>query len=186
MKFLASLAVTLFASPAPADPSLKELSGTWADPIPYAYGPAYGHRSFTFDKGAWTLDFTLSFDPAGEVPVFRFRTGGTFTVTGVSPTVDGAWDADFGEDWKRVTLLHPDQAVATGFGLAVCDLTVGEEADISATGCGPWKSVAACPTDHDLLKLTEAGLQFGQRPADNDMCTADRRPTVLTPPVVRQ
>ncbi|MEL6677705.1 MAG: hypothetical protein AAFQ51_03295 [Pseudomonadota bacterium] len=186
MKRLALLATLALAGPATGDPALEHLSGTWADPAPYAYGPAFGHRSFTFADGAWTLDFTLSFDPAGAVPVFRFRTGGEYAVVGPSAAQPGAWEADFGEARKLVTLRHPDPDVAAAFGLGECGLEVGVETDISATGCGPWKSVAACPMDHDLLKLTEAGLHFGERPADNDMCAPGKRPTALTPAVVRQ
>lgn len=40
-------------------------------------------------------------------------------------------------------------------------------------------SVAKCGQDHDLLAMSAEGLHFGQRPAVNDMCTADRTPTAL-------
>jgi hypothetical protein len=44
--------------------------------------------------------------------------------------------------------------------------------------------VAECPTDHDLLAMVDDGrLAFGVRPKDNDMCTPDKRPRALTPPV---
>ena len=39
---------------------LENLSGTYMDTEPYAYGSAFGQRIFTFDKGNWTLKFTLS------------------------------------------------------------------------------------------------------------------------------
>jgi hypothetical protein len=44
--------------------------------------------------------------------------------------------------------------------------------------------VADCGTDHDLLSLDATGLRFGARPADNDMCSPELRPTTLTSPVV--
>ncbi len=46
--------------------------------------------------------------------------------------------------------------------------------------------VAVCPEDHDLLAIDDAGaLRFGVRPPDNDMCTADKRPTALPPAVIK-
>jgi hypothetical protein len=69
-------------------------------------------------------------------------------------------------------------------GLADCGLTPNLETDISATGCAAWRPVAFCGEDHDLLALTAEGLHFGVRPADNDMCVPDRRPTALLPAVV--
>jgi hypothetical protein len=69
-------------------------------------------------------------------------------------------------------------------GMADCGLTVNLEADISVTGCAAWRPVAVCGEDHDLLALSDAGLHFGVRPADNDMCTPDKLPTALLPAVV--
>ncbi len=62
-------------------------------------------------------------------------------------------------------------------GMADCGLTPNLETDISETGCAAWRPVSVCGQDHDLIAMTEGGVQFGVRPADNDMCTADKRPT---------
>jgi hypothetical protein len=40
---------------------------------------------------------------------------------------------------------------------------------------------SSCSADHDLISLAADGLHFGQRPADNDMCTPERRPAALSP-----
>ncbi len=41
-----------------------------------------------------------------------------------------------------------------------------------------------CSEATDLLSLDAEGLlYFGERPADNNMCSAERRPTKLTPGV---
>ena len=61
---------------------LENLSGTYADPAPYNYGKAWGKRVFTFNKGKWTLDFTLSLDPEMKMQVFKFRTLGTYSGRG--------------------------------------------------------------------------------------------------------
>ena len=67
--------------------------------------------------------------------------------------------------------------------MADCGLTVNLEADISVTDYAARQPVADCGLDHDLMAMDAAGLYFGQRPADNDMCTPDRRPTALLMPV---
>jgi len=184
---LTTLVVITLAACASTDDraALEGLEGTYADPTPYPYGDAFGQRVFTFEDGRWTLDFVLGLDPALERRVFRFRTFGDYRVVGPSESVDGAWDAVFVEEEKHLTLLTADAGLAEAFGLAACGLAVGVETDVSAEGCALWKPVAECGDDHDLLARTsEGGLRFGVRPADNDMCTADRRPTSLTPPVM--
>jgi hypothetical protein len=169
----------------PADRAeLESLGGTWRDPAPYPYGEAFGSREFTFDDGRWTLRFTLSLDPEGKLPVFDFRTHGRYEVGAPAKGVDGAYEAVFHEEQKLLTLRTTDPGLAEAFGFAACGLTVGQEKDVSATGCSAWKPVAECPTDHDLLAMVDDGrLAFGVRPKDNDMCTPDKRPRALTPPV---
>ena len=115
---------------------------------------------------------------------FQFRTGGAYRVGEASPTVEGAFHTVFDEDWKHVTLLTPVPEVVAGMGMADCGLTLNLETDISETGCAAWAPVAVCGQDHDILALTDAGLHFGVRPADNDMCTPDKTPTALLPAVV--
>jgi hypothetical protein len=38
-----------------------------------------------------------------------------------------------------------------------------------------------CSADYDLVKVEGDKLQFGKRPADNNMCTPGKRPTALNP-----
>lgn len=174
--------------PAAARASLATLDGRWASTAPEPWGPgAWGTREFTFRDGRWTLRFVLALDPAMRQPVFAFRTHGTYALGGASASVPGAWEADFREDAKHVTLLTSDPALAAAFGLAACGLEVGVERDVSSQGCARWKPVSVCPDDHDLLALGPSGaLYFGVRPADNDLCTPDRRPRALLPAVVRR
>jgi len=165
---------------------LENLSGTYKDIEPYAYGDAFGQRVFTFDEGNWTLEFTLGLDPNLEDQVFQFRTYGSYTIVDASINVENAYNAEFGEDKKFLTLKTDDPQLIKAFGFANCGLTPFEEKDISENGCSLWKSVSECPIDHDLLSLDKDGLlYFGQRPADNDMCSADKRPTSLTPAVIK-
>jgi hypothetical protein len=184
---LAACAAALLATEARADDRarLASLAGVYASPAAEPWYGAWGTRVFTFAGGQWSLDFTLALDPAMARPVFRFRTGGAYTL-GAPARVPGAFEADCGEDWKRLTLLTADAALAAAFGLAACGLATGIEADISGRGCANWKPVALCSMDHDLLALdATGGLLYGVRPRDNDMCTPDRRPAALLPHAVR-
>jgi hypothetical protein len=89
-----------FTKPADDKAALEKLSGTYADPAPYSYGKAWGKRVFTFDKGKWTLLFTLGLDPELKMQVFTFRTAGTYKVLDKSKAVDHAYNAVFYEDKK--------------------------------------------------------------------------------------
>jgi hypothetical protein len=168
--------------------ALQNLKGTYKDPKPVDWGRGtFGTREFTFNKGKWTLNFILALDPEMKNQVFVFRTVGTYKVLDKSATVPDAYNAVFLESKKFVTLKTGDAQLAQAFGLAQCGFVKDVEKDISITGCSLWKSVKECNEDHDLLSLDKEGkLYFGRRPADNDMCTPEKRPTVLTPPVVRK
>lgn len=165
---------------------LENLSGTYADAKPYAYGQAWGKRVFTFDKGKWTLLFTLALDPAMNMQVFQFRTFGTYQLQDKSNKVANTYNAVFYEEKKLLTLKTSDENLIKAFGFVPCNMTKDVEQDVSEQGCSGWKSVAACPGDYDLLSLDKEGkLYFGNRPADNNMCSPDKRPTSLTPPVTK-
>lgn len=168
--------------------ALDNLSGTYASSAAEDWGRGtFGTREFTFDKGRWTLHFVLALDPAMANKVFEFRTVGTYVVGRPSSLVPGAYEADFREEAKYVTLRATDPNLVQAFGLAGCGLTPNAESDISAEGCAGWKPVTVCAIDHDLLMLdARGGLHFGVRPDDNDMCTPDKRPGKLLPAVVKR
>ena len=173
------------AAPARADRArLEALNGTFNSPTVEAWYGGYGTREFVFADDRRSLTFIHALDPAMTLRTFQFRTGGAYRVVAPSEAVPGAWHTVFGEDWKHLTLLTPVPAIAAAMGMADCGLTVNLEADTSGTGCAAWRPVAACGEDHDLRALSEAGLHFGVRPADNDRCTADKVPTALLTAVV--
>lgn len=163
---------------------LETLKGTFVSPGVEAWYGGFGTREFVFRDGSWSLIFTHALDPDMTQRTFQFRTGGAYRV-GEKSMVEGAYEAVFEEDWKHVTLLMSDPGLVAAFGMSECGLTVNLETDISESGCAAWKPVAECGEDHDLLALTPDGLRFGVRPADNDMCTPDRRPEALLSPVIR-
>lgn len=164
--------------------ALQSLHGTFHSPAVEEWYGGFGTREFVFSDGTWSLTFIHALDPGMTQRTFQFRTGGGYAVQEASAAVPGAFHTVFDEDWKHLTLLTPVPEIAAAMGMADCGLTVNLEADISETGCAAWRPVADCGQDHDLLALSDAGLHFGQRPADNDMCTADRTPTALLTAVV--
>jgi hypothetical protein len=165
---------------------LERLSGVYASSAPEQWYGGFGTRRFSFDRGKWSLVFTHALDAGMQNRTFQFRTEGPYQIGAASSAVPGAFDAIFFEDVKYVTLLTGDVNIINAFGFAGCGLKVNVEVDISKTGCAGWKPVAECREDHDLLAISAAGLQFGVRPRDNNMCSADRRPTALLQPVIRQ
>lgn len=186
----AALAIATIASPALADgfmgqAEIQAATGTYRSAAPEPWYGGFGTREFIFADGEWQLTFTHALDPAMTMRTFQFRTGGPFEIIGASETVEGAFNGTFSEAWKHVTLLTENPDVIAGMGMADCDLTYNLETDISGTGCAAWRPVSVCGEDHDLIAMTQDGVQFGVRPADNDMCTADKRPTELLPVVAR-
>ena len=167
--------------------TLQTLNGTYVSAGPEEWYGGYGHRTFTFKDGRWSLLFEFGFDPMLKQKVFTFRTEGPYRIGARSMSVPNAHEAVFFEDAKFVTFYPADPGLMAKFGMGDCGLEPGQEADISVRGCANWKPVAECREDHDLLAIDKKGqLYFGVRPLDNDMCTADKRPTALLAPVVRR
>ncbi len=185
-----AISIIIFGYTSTKDEGLKQklenLSGTYADAKPYAYGQAWGSRVFTFDKGKWTLSFTLALDAEMKLPVFEFRTFGTYKIQEKSAKLSDTYNAVFYEEKKLLTLKTTNEQLIKAFNFTPCNLVKDIEQDISKNGCSGWKSVAECPADYDLLSLDKQGkLYFGNRPQDNDMCNPERRPTSLTPPLIK-
>jgi hypothetical protein len=169
-----------------APETLSALEGTWESPAAEPWYGGWGTREFVFRDGQWTLTFVHALDPAMTMRTFQFRTGGAYEVRGATE-VEGAFHTVFDEDWKHVTLFASEPALVAAMGMADCGLRPNLETDISETGCAGWRPVAVCGEDHDLFAMgADGALHFGVRPADNDMCTADRLPVALLPAVVRR
>ena len=169
---------------APRD-QLQSVTGTFRSAEAEPWYGGFGTREFTFADGRWQLIFTHAFDPGMTMRTFQFRTGGPFEIGDASDAVPGAFDGVFHEDWKHVTLLTDSPEIVAGMGMAECGLTYNLETDISETGCAAWRPVAECGEDHDLFAMDSTGVYFGVRPADNDMCTPEKRPTALLPVIAR-
>lgn len=172
-------------SMAPDAPAGVDLAGHWRSPC---VDPGTGQAlRLTFDLTAttWKLAYESFGDAACTVPALVVDIAGPYEVTRPSPTVAGAHEAVFGFSTKTVT---PRSEGAAQFLATACGggtFTAGTATDITAgcAGLGAYP-ISSCPADFDLVARTGDRLQFGARPADNNMCTEDRRPTALSPIVL--
>lgn len=143
---------------------------------------------FTIDASSWAVDYTVHGNETCTAPFVRVHIAGPYTLVAPSSQVPGAWDAVFSFTTKTAT---PEMDAAVGFlsGLANCgdgSFTLGTADDVYTAGCpglGQYPQ-SSCSADHDLVKRDGDTLRFGSRPADNNLCTDDRRPTALSAAVL--
>lgn len=178
------LLATLFLACLTLAAQAQHIKGTYTSPKAENLGNGtYGTRSITLTGDAWDLRFTLHLDSTLKQPVFTFRAKGHYKLEGTSATVNSARNAVFYFDKKYVT-LHTDNAeIIKNFGFSICNLIKGKEQDITDSGCSFLVSKAACGQEYDLLKTEGNKLYLGMRPAQGDMCAAERRPTALGYPL---
>lgn len=171
----------------------KELAGDWASASCEAIANADGSRSyvqrnFHLTEDAWALKLDAFGDEGCSFKLFTARVGGPYTLEKDSEKVAGATEGNFG--FREQAFTAHVENLATVFANAKCGTgawKVGEEQSTADTGCLFFRPTSACGTDHDVIKVEGNQLFFGQRPADNDMCTADKRPTALgAVPVVKR
>ena len=93
------------------------------------------------------------------------------------------WEGRFAFAEKTIT-AHADPAVEmlNAMDCGPSDWAVDAAQDILADGCpglGQYPG-SMCAADHDILRVQGDTLHFGDRPADNNMCEAAKRPTALS------
>lgn len=167
----------------------EQLAGTWESPTCESIGNnSYIQRHFTLTENTWTLNLHAFGDAQCQAKLFTARIQGPYTLVKDSERVPGATEGNFG--FGELHMTPHIQPLAEAFQNAKCGAgtwKVGEEQRTTETGCLFFKPTSACGTDHDLVKVEGGQLFFGERPADNDMCTPDKRPTALTArPVVKR
>jgi hypothetical protein len=168
-----------------------DLSGRWDSPtceaLPNGDGTnSYIQRHFQLTEADWTLNMTAFGDAQCQVKLFSARVRGPYTLVQDSQKVEGATEGDFRFNERFMTAHVQDLAGA--FNASKCgagDWTVGVEQAVP-NACLFFQPLASCGADHDVVKVDGDKLFFGQRPADNDMCSPDKRPQALgTLPVVK-
>jgi hypothetical protein len=166
-----------------------ELAGRWKSDCvasPQADGSTqYFDLDFLLDQTTWGLDYVVHGNAECTAPFVKVRIEGPYELTAPSAAVSGAWEGTFSFTKKTVS---PGMEAAVGFleGLPGCGngvFAVGSETDVLSAGCpalGQYPE-SSCKADYDLVLRAGDELQFGARPADNDMCTPDKRPATLSP-----
>lgn len=165
------------------------LVGRWISdctPSPQADGSTqYFRLDFDLDATDWTLDYVVHGDAACEVPLVTVHIEGPYALERPSESVAGAWEARFGFERKTI---RPEVDGLRDFlnsleGCGTTDFETGVAQDVYASGCPGFGQYpeASCEADYDLVRLDGDSLFFGARPADNDMCTAAKRPTAVSP-----
>jgi hypothetical protein len=159
-------------------------------PQPQADGTTqYARLDFDLSPDTWTLDYQLHGDAACTARLVGVRIEGPYEVGGPAPGLEDTFQARFGFAKKTIT-PYVDGLVgalaAMGCGSSAWQL--GQPQDVLEAGCAAFGQypVSRCAADYDLVKLDAEGLHFGARPADNDMCTPEKRPTRLNPSVFQR
>ncbi len=144
---------------------------------------SYSQLDFDLADARWTLDYVVHGAPDCSAPLMTVHVDGPYALERPSDTVAGAWEARFAFDTKTV---RPEVDAMRDFlnGLDGCGsapFATGVAQSVYESGCptlGQYP-MSRCQADYDLVKLDGSDLRFGMRPADNDMCSADKRPTAL-------
>ncbi|MFZ9888617.1 MAG: hypothetical protein ACO3JL_14050 [Myxococcota bacterium] len=158
----------------------EDLNGTWSGPCfasPQGDG-SYNQLTFRMTATDWDLDYGAFGDDACTAKFLTVNIQGPYELGGASSVAPGAREGKFGFAKKTVT-PHMDAAVGVING--ACGATtaaVGEAFDLSAgcAGLGAYP-IQDCGSDYDIVMLSGDTLHFGSRPADNNMCTPEKRPT---------
>lgn len=181
-----ALACGTSGSSTPSNTGGDSLVGRWQS----ACTPMNAQQAFKLDfdiqSATWVLDYDVFGDTTCTTKFLTVRIEGPYETGNVSAP-SGAREARFGFARKLIT---PHGEAASGFlaseqGCGATGFAAGVARDISTSGCAGLgqRPIAQCPADFDLVKRDGDGLRFGARPADNDMCTPDKRPTALAPVV---
>ena len=93
---------------------------------------------------------------------------------------EGAHEGTFSFATKTVT---PHMEPAVNMVNSACGTDgakLAEAFDLSGgcAGLGAYP-IADCAADNDIVMVKDNVLSFGQRPADNNMCSPDKRPTTF-------
>jgi hypothetical protein len=160
------------------------LTGAWTSPCTPMNDQQAFSLAFVIEPATWAVDYTVFADTSCTTKFMTVHIDGPYEIGATSTVVPDAHDARFGFTTKSVIphLEAAAQFLASPAGCGLAGFAVGQAMDISTTGCANLgqRPIAACAADFDLVKLEGDQLTFGERPADNDMCSEDKRPRALS------
>lgn len=140
---------------------------------------------FDIQADTWSVDYVVYGDKACSAKFLTVHIDGAYEVDGSSTVVPTANDAIFRFSHKLITPASDAAAqfLSSDAGCKLPGFVSGTAKDVSETGCANLGQypIAKCGADYDLVKVDADAVTFGLRPADNDMCTAEKRPKALSP-----
>ena len=164
------------------EPQAPSIVGKWKSPVtPMSASQAF-QLDFDIAKDTWMVDYTVFGDLKGANKFVTVHIEGPYEIGASSALVPGAFDGKFGISRKTIT-AH--SAGAAGYLNSVGGKVQGFKSDvpldITQSGFAPFGQypVSKVNADYDLVKLDGDKLYFGDRPADNDMSTPEKRPGKL-------
>jgi len=178
----ASAAAAEPAKPAPAAP--PSLVGGWNT----ACTPMSDKQGFSLDfdiqAANWAVDYAVFGDKECKTKFFTVRIEGPYALGGASAAGAGIFDGKFSFAKKSIT-PHNDAAakfLASADGCNTAGFKANTAKDISESGCAKLgqRPLKDCGADFDLVKVEGDVLTFGERPANQDMCTEAKRPKALS------
>jgi hypothetical protein len=167
-------------------PTPAQLAGTWQSAC---IDSGNGHLKFTFylTASTWEIDYAVFGDDACQAGFMTVNIKGPYELGDASSDVEGARKGNF-HFGERFVTPHMEAAVEMLSGACPGVSFVVDQATELAQGCANlgMYPISDCPTDYDIVKLDGNTLYFGARPADNDMCSENKRPTALAFPLAKQ
>jgi hypothetical protein len=170
--------------PAKAPAAPPSVVGGWKT----ACTPMSDKQGFSLDfdiqAANWAVDYAVFADKDCKTKFFTVRIEGPYALGGASAAGAGIFDGKFSFAKKSVT-PHNDAAakfLASAEGCNTAGFKSGTAKDISESGCAKLgqRPLKDCGADFDLVKVEGDVLTFGERPADQDMCTEAKRPKALS------
>ena len=179
--------VTEEAAPASEETPVSEnafeatnLIGTWVGPCfasPSGDG-SFNQLTFRMTETEWDLDYVAHGDENCTAKFLTVNIKGPYELGKASSVAEGAREGTFSFASKTVT-GHMDAALGVINGACgVTDTAVDTPLDLAGgcAGLGAYP-IAECAADNDIVMVKDNNLHFGARPADNNMCSPDKRPT---------
>jgi hypothetical protein len=166
-----------------ADPKALDIAGHWISSCLAQADGTFARLDFQIGSTQWALAYTIHASSACDAPVAVVEIDGPYEIGAESPAVQGAFDARFGFEAKTIT-AHAD-AVAEALAAAGCgsgQWQLEQPQSVAEAGCAAFGQypIADCSADYDLVAREGDTLRFGARPADNDLCTPEKRPSALS------
>lgn len=142
----------------------------------------YEANAFAGKDDSYALDVSLFLDPACTMKFVTLAEKATYVIRPTSRS-DGASELDVTRTAMTMTAEHPASLAMLDNGkCGTGPWSLGQTQDVYAGGCGVagFAPAAVCNKDFDLVKLSTDRFSFGKRPADNDLCTPQKRPAELS------